>query len=724
MSTSSLPGRLFVMALPAVSIFAPSAAHGQAEAGGHLSQEPESSNSELQPLASGQMSPAREVSAAPSTEIIVRGLRPRHDAFEEKLSVEQAREVSGTQGDPVKIIESLPGFARAPFGSDQLILWGAAPEDTRLYVDGVEIPRLFHGSGIRSTFNGELLQSVALTPGAYGADYGRGIGGLVRLDTRELPEDRAHATVDASTLDGSAFVSAPVGERIRVALAARYGWLDRTLAAVNAPNVTDYFAIPRYQDYQAKVQLKLRNRESLDLVMLASTDALSQNVLNVDPARNRSLATSNAFERVYLRYRRTLDDGSSVDVVPWIGHDESHYNAHFGSNPADLDQSSLRWGLRAEHRSHVESVATLAMGIDMAGTRARLLRDGSLTIPAREGDITVFGQPPGDDTNTDTWTALVLNVAPYASLDFDWGPLTLTPGLRFDGYLLEASRSTPRVGQTPSIGQSTLRAEFEPRVSARLRLSDHVAVLAAAGLYSQPPSPQDLSAVFGTPTLGPETATHATLGESISVTDSLSAVVSGFYRSMNHLVARDSNTTPKLATALLQSGTGRSYGVQIMLRQRPWNGFFGWIAYTISRSERRDSPGSNVRLFDYDEPRILTAVGSKEFGSWKFGLRFRYTSGAPCTPVMGAFYDEKDDSYQPIFGAHNSIRLPAFWQIDARVDRSFMLSDDTRLVVYLEALNVTNHANGEEYSYSPDYTRRGTITGLPIVGVAGARLEL
>jgi len=131
-----------------------------------------------------------------------------------------------------------------------------------------------------------------------------------------------------------------------------------------------------------------------------------------------------------------------------------------------------------------------------------------------------------------------------------------------------------------------------------------------------------------------------------------------------------------------------------------------------------------VRLFDYDEPHILTAVGSKELGSWKLGLRFRYSSGAPRTPVAGAFYDERDDVFQPIFGAHNSIRLPAFWQIDARVDRSFMLSEATRLIVYIEALNVTNHSNNEEYSYSPDYTRRGVITGLPIVGVAGARLEL
>jgi hypothetical protein len=660
----------------------------------------------------------------PSPDIVVVGLRPRHDAFETKISAEQARDVAGTEGDPVKVVENLPGLARTSFGSDQLVLWGASPEDTRIYVDGVEIPQLFHGSGIRSTVNGFLLQSVSLTPGAYGPDYGRGIGGLVRLETRELPEDGLHAVVDASMLDGSAFVSSHWGNRVRVALAARYGWLDRVVTAVNAPDLADYYAIPRYRDYQAKIQIALRKEESLDCVLLGSADELTEEVLNVDPARKRSLATSSAFERVYLRYRHKLADGSSVDVVSWLGRDVSRYAASFGSNPADLDQTALRFGLRAEHRSHIEPSATLSLGIDMAGAQTALTRDGSLTIPAREGDIAVFGQPPGDDTNSDTWSTFSLNVAPYATLDFDWGPLTLTPGLRLDGYLLEASRKTPRVGQTPSMGQSALDAQMEPRLSARLRLSPRVALLASAGLYSQAPAAQDLSAVFGTPTLGPESAAHASLGESVNVTQTLSTAVTGFYRSLSHLAVRDPSPTPKLANALIETGVGHSYGVQFVIRQQTWHGFFGWVTYSISRSERRDALTSSMRLFDYDEPHVLTAVASQELGNWKLGLRFRTASGAPRTPVIGAFYDERDDAYQPIFGAHNSIRLPAFWQLDVRLDRSFALSESTRLTAYLEVLNVTSHKNGEEYTYSTDYTRRGVITGLPTIAVVGARLEL
>ena len=39
----------------------------------------------------------------------------------------------------------------------------------------------------------------------------------------------------------------------------------------------------------------------------------------------------------------------------------------------------------------------------MQARTSALARVGSVNLPAREGDITVFGQPPGDDVNADDW---------------------------------------------------------------------------------------------------------------------------------------------------------------------------------------------------------------------------------------------------------------------------------------------------------------------------------
>ena len=662
-------------------------------------------------------------SEVPSAGVTIVGIRPRRDPVELKLTADQARAATGSHDDPAKAIENLPGLTRASFGSGQLLLWGAAPEDSRIYVDGVEIPQLFHGSGIRSTVNGNLLQSVSLSPGAYGADYGRAIGGVVRLDTRDLL-DGYHASLDLSVLDASALVSAPLGRRVRLALAGRHGLLDRTLRAVDAPDTSEFFAVPRYRDYQAKMQIALRDRESLDLVLLGSGDSLARSFPSSDPAHVRRTSSEQGFGRAYLRYRRALADGSVVQVVPWIGRDTSRNDASFGANPAALEERALRFGLRAEHRSRLAASVQLSLGTDIAGSRSTIDRRGSLTIPAREGDLAVFGQPPGDDSNVDHWQTTLVNVAPYALVDWDWGPVTLTPGLRLAGYLLESSRNTPRIGQTPSIGQASLRTAIEPRLGLRWHLSPRASLVAALGWYSQPPAARDSSAVFGTPTLGPETAVHASLGESFELAKRLSLTVTGFYRSLSDLAVRDPSPTPKLAGALLETGVGRSYGVQVLIQQRPWHGFAGMLAYTASRSERRDTSDAGLRLFDADQPHVLTAQMSRTWGAWALGARFRFASGSPRTPVIGAFFDSKSDTHQPVLGTVNGQRLPAFWQLDLRLDRKISVSHAVLLLTYVELLNVTNHANAEEFVYSQDYAQRGSVTGMPFVAVAGVRLEL
>jgi TonB family protein len=657
-------------------------------------------------------------------EIVIRGAHRRRGATDVTVAAAQASKVAGTQGDPIKVVESLPGLARPSFGSGQLVVWGSAPGETRTIVDGVEIPALFHGSALRSTVNGDLVRDVTLTPGAYGADYGRALGGMVRVETKDLPETGVHGYAGADTLDGSGMVTAAIGDRVRVGVAARYGWLDDVLRAADAPNVDQFFAIPRYADGQAKAQIALRPGESLDAVFLGSTDQLVESIADPDPARVRSETTRGDYQRLYLRYRRQLDDGASVEVVPYVGHDASTLDASFGATPATLDEWTWRWGLRASHASRLAAPVRLTVGADVDGSSAQVYRAGSLLIPPREGDVSVFGQPPGGDTNTDSWTAGVIDVAPFVMADLDLGPLTVSPGLRLDGFLLTTSRQTPRVGQTPPVGFERLEAEVEPRVSARLRVSSRLSLVAAAGVYSQPPDPADLSAVFGNPKLGPEAADHVTLGESLRVTPTLSIEMVGFTKWMSDLAVRDPSPTPKLAQALVQGGVGRAYGVQLLVRQQPWHGLFGWVAYTISRSERQDTPGAGWRLFDYDQPHVLTIVASKELAAWTVGLRFRYARGLPRTPVVAAFYDAKDDVYQPVFGMQNGIRLPDFWQLDLRVDRSFLLGNTARLLVYAEGLNVTNRANAEEYVYAADYTRRGTVTGLPVIAVLGARVDL
>jgi hypothetical protein len=89
---------------------------------------------------------------------------------------------------------------------------------------------------------------------------------------------------------------------------------------------------------------------------------------------------------------------------------------------------------------------------------------------------------------------------------------------------------------------------------------------------------------------------------------------------------------------------------------------------------------------------------------------------------VAAFYDARDDQFQPQFGPHNGIRLPDFVQLDAQLDRSFQLGPRLSLAVSLEVQNVSNQHNAEELAYRFDFSQREYIRGLPTLAVLGVRL--
>jgi hypothetical protein len=110
----------------------------------------------------------------------------------------------------------------------------------------------------------------------------------------------------------------------------------------------------------------------------------------------------------------------------------------------------------------------------------------------------------------------------------------------------------------------------------------------------------------------------------------------GFYKRLYDLVARSGLPSPPVGQSLEQTGIGRSYGGQVLLRQELAKGFFGWLSYSLIRSERKDRPDSNWRLFDYDQTHVLALLASYEITrGFQAGARFRYTTGAPRTPVIG-----------------------------------------------------------------------------------------
>jgi hypothetical protein len=227
--------------------------------------------------------------------------------------------------------------------------------------------------------------------------------------------------------------------------------------------------------------------------------------------------------------------------------------------------------------------------------------------------------------------------------------------------------------------------------------------------------------VFGNPLLGSSSARHLLAGGAFQLTQALGLETTVFYTKSEGLAARNPIPSPLIAEALVGIGEGRSYGAQFLVRQNSSNGFFGWVAYTLLRSERLDGPGERYRPFDYDQTHVLTALASYDLGrGFDLGARVRYATGYPRTPVVDAYYDARRDLYEPVLGAKNSERIPDFVELDLRLAKRWSLGT-SELETYLDVQNVTNRDTPEEIAYSPDYSERRYVSGLPILPLIGVR---
>jgi TonB family protein len=659
-------------------------------------------------------------------EIVVTAPRLDKQVVATEVAAEQGRKVPGTQGDVLKVVEDLPGVARSAVGSGALVVWGAAPTDTRVYIDDVRVPRLYHDGGYRSIMQSDMVRSVELIPGGYGPSWGRGLGGLVNVQLSTLDERGFHGSVSADTIDAAVSVRDEIADKLHVAVGGRKSYLDSVVNAFETQNVGEVVPIPQYYDGQARIAYELGDHETIELGGLLSSDTTKTSVISPDPALSTSQTTSLNFGRVYVRYQKHTPEGATIAVVPWWGKDYASLSSTFGSIPTRLSDSSDVFGFRASWRGPVAKFLSVTVGVDAELVSSSIQRVGSLGSPPREGDVYVFGEPPSGQLDADSWYTVIASLAPYVDADFaPFGDkLHIVPGVRFEPYVTQTSRLVPQVGDVPSVGYSSEDTAVDPRISLRYAPTPRVAVRAAFGVYHQPPSGEDLSAVFGTPKLGLSDANHYVVGGSFKLTRTLDLELTSFLSESEYLPTRSTAPSPYLANALVAEGIGRSYGTQLLVRQQQIGRFFGWISYTISRSERRDHPTSDWRLFDYDQTHVFTALGSYDLGrGFEVGARFRYATGFPRTPVTGAYFDSQTDAYQPQFGLQNSIRIPAFYAVDVRVSKRFKLgrTDKNEAEVYLDVQNVTNHANAEEIVYDPTYTQRGYITGLPILPVIGAR---
>ncbi|MGC6418378.1 MAG: TonB family protein [Bradymonadia bacterium] len=628
--------------------------------------------------------------------VVVVGKRVKKEVVKRTIRVEEIRLIPGTNGDALSVIQNLPGAARTPFGNTDLILRGGGR--TQAYLNSQQIPLPFHFGGLRSTVSSALIKDIQIYPSNFGVEFGRINGGVVDIELRDPRRDAIHGFIEADVFDAGALIETPVGEYGGLAVAVRRSYFDAILAvALPDDAAVSLSTAPRYYDSQILYTHK-QGRHTFRSLTYGSSDRIvavvSEAAANNPQARgNARLALEWVGTQAEWIYKPSEVLTHQLNVSYLITSTE----ASFGTN-VDLDflfqqvliRESVDWTLSDHFKFRAGTDTELLISeIDAYGSGG----------PPKEGEpLNGGGLQDAIGINQKNFEP---SPAIWTELQAKFGAFLFVPGLRVD-YL-----------------SATDEFAIQPRITSRWQTTKQLALKAGYGLYAQTPEGDEYNEGLGNPNIDSERGWHVSGGAEYQLTDSLELDSSIFYKDFDKLVRRVDDPNIRVDN----SGIGRAYGLEVLLRQNLTSRFFGWVAYTLQRSERRDAPGEPWRLFDTDQTHNLILVGQYRITpKWTLGVRFRYVTGNPDTPVEDTIYEADADRFVPTYGAVNSARFDDFHQLDVRVDREWTF-DTWRLTAYLDVRNVYNRANASARNYNFDYTESMPRFEIPVVPSFGVRGE-
>ncbi len=644
-------------------------------------------------------------------EIVVYGKAEEKEVSRRQLTLTEIRKIPGLGNDAIRVVQAMPGVSRPTFGSGDVIVRGAPTWDSKFYLDGTEIPFLYHFGGLKSVYNPDALQSIDFYPGGWGTRYGGAIAGVIELKGRPAKNDRWHGQLDLNLIDGSCFVEGPVNKKVSLLVSARRSFIGDIVSwyIEKKPDQFPFSVAPYYYDILARTDIVLSENNKCFLTLLHSRDSLG---VFVPSMQGGSSEVSEATNSLGIKIQFTTGlAGWDSHILPNLDN-----SLRYSFTLFDDDQSYFGY-VKVNERAYIhhfrdELVFSPSSAIKLTfGADVKLLDENlALQIPGAN-DIIIR------DTSNGWWFGVV---GAYANLTIKPNDkLQIIPGIRYDYYpaLIHDGGIVPELWNYRFFNNHRgISGEPSARLSGRYRIHDNHTFKAAIGTYNQSPKPQGqvIHKKWGDPTIPTTKASQYVTGYEWRITDLISADLQCYLNRQWDLprqaTAEDQLNNP--GVLWLPNGKGRMKGVELMLRHENNGRFFGWLAYTFACSERWNPNKDTYELYSDDETHNIQLVASYHFRhEWDIGCRVQYVTGKPTTPIDSVVEDEWYNYFEPIYGEENSDRMNPFFQIDLRVEKKFVYKK-WMFSTYLDIQNLSwlFYKSPQMVVYNYDYSDKQTVS--------------
>jgi hypothetical protein len=584
------------------------------------------------------------------------------------------REIPGVLGDAYRVIEIQPGVTPTASGFPFFFIRGAPPGNIGYFFDGIEMPLLFHVGGGPSVIPTALVQRVELHPGPYPADIGRFAGAVVEAEGAP-PSDvwRGEAGLRVGDLGG--VVEGPLTENVRVLAGGRYA-LGAALVSAFVPAVN-----LSYGDYQGRVSYILGPSSRVTVFGFGAFDYLAILDENEQGASETNVLLDADFHRLDIRYESESDSGRKIRAGMTLGLDQSR---SVGVERA----RALKLALRGSVSTPLSAEGSLfRYGFDAALGSYDITPYPAPEDPAEEEDEL-------DESFRELFKSRV-DVAVGAFTDIRI-PLSdrssITPALRLDHF--------------SSLGNTAIA--IDPKIVGRFGIGEHLRLVPAVAMASQPPGFAPLPAlqIGGLPG-GLQRSLQTSFGAELRK-GPIELVTTVFRQATFNLTdpIGTGRGTELDSSRFLTRSTGDAYGLEIGARGALRRDLLFLTSYTLSRATRRT--GGRVLPSAYDRTHVVHAALLYDLGSgWRAGVRHVFYSGFPA--------DEIAPGREP---AEDPERVRPFYRFDLRVSKRWKIGERGYVSLIFDCQNATLSKEVFDVACDGDTCTPRTLGPVTIPGLA------
>jgi len=655
---------------------------------------------------------------------------------------------------PVSTFTELLSLQAGVTGSgSNLHVRGGRSNEVAYMIDGTIVVDPLLG-GLATNIGNDAIQELSLLSGTFNAEYGSALSGVVNIVTRD-GTDKFSAKLEARTsefgverysnlhenrINGS--ISGPIvipeynffisAETDKSGSYLPFGYYEANsffskLSTTAIPflriafsNRGSYGKRQNYNhSYKYIPEQYLRIRTDSWQSSLNLTHTIENNFFYDIKASYFNQGYYSGIDKDTSEYRSYNDYGYYEN----IGNGHEFYK--FSDPPQLIDSRTATADFKADAVWQIGSMNEVKFG---ASYKKHWLKLFDIYDPKRN-------YPYVDDYQTEPFEA-----AGYIQDKIELPYLIINIGLRYDYMNANVIfRSDPL--DPNSLVTVESRSQFSPRFGIAHPISDRTKLHFSYGHFFQNPnfepmfenSQYDLNVrepLFGQPSLDAERTISYEVGISHQFSENVALNLTAYYRDITGLIGThylppyvDGRYTGY--TLYVNEDYANNKGFEVTLDVRPSNEFSGGLTYTYSvvkgsaSSETEQYPGTqeSTQLYylDWDRPHIFNASGtytipkdksprvfdSPIFENMDFSLIIRASSGAPYTP------SGRDIG----FVEKNSLRQPGLYNIDFMIGKEFEFTNNLRLRLFAEILNLTDHRN-VLYVYGdtgdPDFTTVGS----------------